>query len=228
MNLFINDTYVKLIAGQASPPPAGFDVELNLLDQVIKYNQLRGQVLLQNMPPDQGQELMRLLMGHKFEDITCITIQSPNYAALKAQIKNSFKILKAAGGVVAQPQSPEILLIHRLGKWDFPKGKLEEGEKFKVAAVREVEEECHIKVARGKRLTTTWHNYTQGRTEILKQTRWYEMQCLDDSQMKPQKEEDIDQIAWMKPEEAQVALAESYQSIRFVLRTFLNYRQRIS
>ncbi|NJL14865.1 MAG: NUDIX hydrolase [Microscillaceae bacterium] len=226
MNLFINDTYVKLVAGQVSPPQAGFDVALDLIDQVIKYNQLRGQVLLQNMRPDQAQELIQLLMGHKFEDIACITIQSPNYTALKTQIKNSFKILKAAGGVVSQAQSAKLLLIHRLGKWDFPKGKLEEGEKFKVAAVREVEEECHIKVARGKRLTTTWHNYTQGRTEILKQTRWYEMQCLDDSQMKPQTEEDIDQIAWMEPNEAQAALVNSYQSIQFVLRTFLAYRHQ--
>ena len=35
----------------------------------------------------------------------------------------------------------EFLSIYRNGVWDLPKGKLEKGEDFQSAAVREVEEE---------------------------------------------------------------------------------------
>ena len=51
------------------------------------------------------------------------------------------------------------MLIKRLGLWDFPKGKIEKGEKKKVAAVREVEEECGVKTALGDLITETLHVY---------------------------------------------------------------------
>src|SRR5690606_38316271 len=53
------------------------------------------------------------------------------------------KFVKAAGGLVDNELN-EFLFIKRLGKWDLPKGKLEEGEKMKETALREVEEECGI------------------------------------------------------------------------------------
>lgn len=53
--------------------------------------------------------------------------------------------VKAAGGVIvrAAKKGPKVLLIHRprYNDWTFPKGKLEQGEKFKGAALREVLEE---------------------------------------------------------------------------------------
>jgi hypothetical protein len=54
-----------------------------------------------------------------------------------------FTVIEAAGGVVLN-EADDWLFIHRLGRWDLPKGKLEKGEKPKQAATREVSEECGI------------------------------------------------------------------------------------
>ena len=53
-------------------------------------------------------------------------------------------MIEAAGGLVFNKENGEILMIFRNGKWDLPKGKLEEGENKKQCAIREVEEECSI------------------------------------------------------------------------------------
>src|SRR5690554_3653438 len=57
---------------------------------------------------------------------------------------NSFQMIKAAGGFVKNNEGL-LLFIYRLGKWDLPKGKVEEGESVEEAAIREVEEECGLK-----------------------------------------------------------------------------------
>ena len=53
--------------------------------------------------------------------------------------------IRAAGGIIvrAAKKGPKVLLVHRkrYNDWSFPKGKLDEGEKFKEAALREVMEE---------------------------------------------------------------------------------------
>jgi 8-oxo-dGTP pyrophosphatase MutT (NUDIX family) len=99
----------------------------------------------------------------------------------------------------------------------LPKGKCDDGEKSKVTAVREVNEECNINVLLGDKLCTTWHTYEQDGKPILKRTKWYKMTCVDDSKMKPQKEENIEDIRWMDEKELQKALVNSYSSIRFVI-----------
>lgn len=60
-------------------------------------------------------------------------------------LKNKIKLIKAAGGLVKNGDG-DYLFIYRLGKWDLPKGKVEDNEKMREAAVREVEEECGIKI----------------------------------------------------------------------------------
>ena len=50
--------------------------------------------------------------------------------------------IKAAGGIVVRQakKGAKVLLVHRpnYDDWSFPKGKLDPGEKFKQAALREV------------------------------------------------------------------------------------------
>jgi 8-oxo-dGTP diphosphatase len=64
--------------------------------------------------------------------------------------------VKAAGCVVWRHGSrgPEVLLVHRprYDDWSYPKGKLDRGESFLAAAVREVEEETGLHVRLGPRL----------------------------------------------------------------------------
>jgi 8-oxo-(d)GTP phosphatase len=60
----------------------------------------------------------------------------------------------------------------------------------------------------------------------MKKTNWYVMNCIDDSAMKPQKDEDIDDVKWMRPREAKVALYNSYASIRHVFREYYKMKEQ--
>jgi 8-oxo-dGTP pyrophosphatase MutT (NUDIX family) len=164
-----------------------------------------------------------MLREKKLRKLNTLTLAAPSKKILSTVIKEQYNIIEAAGGIVTN--GDKILLIHRLGKWDFPKGKLDKGEKFKDAAVREVEEECSIKVKLDGKICSTWHTYTQNRKGILKQTKWYAMTCLDDSRMEPQAEEDIDQILWADPRQAASLVATSYRSIQFVYERFAGHYQ---
>ena len=107
-------------------------------------------------------------------------------------------------------------MIYRLKKWDLPKGKLDKGENHRLAAKREVEEECNVKVEVQEKICTTWHTYTMKRRQILKKTVWYTMDIVKHDKMKPQIEEDIEEVRWMSPKEVYHALQHSYKSISFV------------
>jgi hypothetical protein len=85
-----------------------------------------------------------------------------------------------------------------------------------------VEEECNIKVEIGEELPSTWHSYAYNGNKILKKTNWYVMQCLDDTLIKPQAEEYIEEVRWMTPQEALAVLPESYASITLVVRHYLS------
>ncbi len=121
----------------------------------------------------------------------------PNIEKVFKTIFSANKVIKAAGGLVRNGHG-QYLFIHRLGKWDLPKGKVEEGEKMKEAALREVEEECGIKIDYlGKKIKSTFHTYYMRNKFVLKQTKWYEMGVNKCPKLTPQLEEDIDQAEWL-------------------------------
>ena len=115
-----------------------------------------------------------------------------------------------------------VLMIYRLGKWDLPKGKLKKEEDPAEGSLREVEEECNIKIELGEPLPSTWHSYAYNGNKMLKKTNWYIMRCVDDSLMKPQAEEYIEEVRWMTPQEALAVLPEAYASIALVVRHYLS------
>jgi len=55
---------------------------------------------------------------------------------------------------------------------------------------------------------------------MLKKTRWYVMDLVDDSKMRPASQEDIEEIRWMNPKEVYHALEHSYKSIRYVFERY--------
>ena len=128
--------------------------------------------------------------------------------------RNYFTELPAAGGVVRN--AGKFLLMRRRGEWDLPKGKIEAGETHSEAAIREVEEECGVKVSILRYLTTSWHIYTQKKQRILKPTTWYEMECLDAGKMQPQHSEGITELRWVDHAEAESLLATSFASLQAV------------
>ena len=105
----------------------------------------------------------------------------------------------AGGGFVIRRTGlePEILLILRKGKWDIPKGKLDEGESIQDCALREVQEEVGItEVEAIQPLGCTWHCFAKKGTFWVKQTYWYEMRTPEMS-FTPQEEESIEEVAWV-------------------------------
>ena len=141
-----------------------------------------------------------------------------NYDTVKQYLRNKFKVVKAAGGLVRKKE--KFLMIYRMKKWDLPKGKIEKGEKNRKAAAREVEEECNVTVNVDGKICTTWHTYTMNKSAMLKKTRWYIMDVVDDSKMRPAVEEDIEETRWMNGKEVYHALEHSYKSISYVFEQY--------
>ena len=223
MNLFINDTPFFLLRSLDEAWPLKHK---NIVDgnEISTLKNLSGAVVLINVSNEQVFSFLRELMDNQYEDVS-FGILPDCYNEAKTLIKQEFKIVDAAGGVVSNKKSKR-LLIYRLKKWDLPKGKLDKGENFKTAAVREVEEETGVKVKLKNKITTTWHTYTIRNNPILKRNKWYAMDGLDDSAMKPQKGENIEKVVWMTDEEVSTAFKKSYRSIRFVMEVYNQQLQK--
>jgi 8-oxo-dGTP pyrophosphatase MutT (NUDIX family) len=106
----------------------------------------------------------------------------------------------AAGGYVACPLSNEIalLLIHRRGVWDLPKGHLDAGEDPQTCALREVREEVGIDDLHALRaLGTTEHGYPNGDHYAVKTTYWFLMRTPERS-FEPDRREGIRRVAWAR------------------------------
>lgn len=217
MNLFINDTPFFLLRSLDEALPLKHKTIIDG-NEVSSLKNLSGAVVLINVSNDQALNFLKELMNNHYEDVS-FRILPDFYNETKNLVKQEFKIIDAAGGVVSNKKSKR-LLIYRLKKWDLPKGKLDKGESFKMAAVREVEEETGVKVKLKKSITTTWHTYTIRDNPILKRNKWYAMSCLDDSGKKPQKGENIEMVVWMTDEEVSTAFKKSYRSIRYVMEVF--------
>lgn len=125
-------------------------------------------------------------------------VQTSDSKAFFKKLLKNVKFIKAAGGLVKNEHN-EFLFIKRLGKWDLPKGKLEKGEKMRETALREVEEECGIKIdVLKQKIKSTYHSYVMFDELIIKKTNWYEMEIKGRPVLVPQAEEDISEAVWLK------------------------------
>ncbi|MGB3618889.1 MAG: NUDIX domain-containing protein [Catalinimonas sp.] len=212
MKIFVRNKPVHLVKPHQLEP--GTYTDLSDDARPLTPDRLQGDLLWHDPTDDQLTMVFDLLKTHPAEALRSVTLAAEKRKALRKAIKRRFRIVRAAGGVVSRDD--RFLMIYRLKRWDLPKGKLEAGEKFSAAAVREVEEECSVSVARGPKICTTWHTYENHGKNVLKQTRWYAMTCLRDDEMRPQQEEGIEDLRWMKRSELDAILAGSYLSIREV------------
>jgi 8-oxo-dGTP pyrophosphatase MutT (NUDIX family) len=130
---------------------------------------------------------------------------------------NNITLIEAAGGLVKN-ENGDYLFIYRNNKWDLPKGKIEKDEKVKVAAVREVEEECGITVSKlGEKICKTYHVYISREEVVLKKTHWFSMKYKGTEKLKPQKEEGITDVRWFRKHHIDAILQNTFPSILDVL-----------
>ncbi len=128
-----------------------------------------------------------------------------------------FKVVVAGGGLVVN-MNKEVLFIFRGGKWDLPKGRIEEGESIEETAVREVEEECGISNLKLDRfLLKTHHVFYQDKVRKLKETYWYLMYSTNEQQLTPQEEEGITIAEFKGKNDIEEALKNSYANIQLVI-----------
>lgn len=95
----------------------------------------------------------------------------------------------SSGGVVVFGNT--ILLLRKFnGDWVLPKGRLEEGENTKSAALREVYEESGVKGEIVKYLGNINYNYKNLKKDeiVIKTVHWYLMKA-NNMDSKPQKQE---------------------------------------
>jgi len=224
MNLFINDIPIQLLKPGDKPEEGNFNSEIDATADPITKAKLINHVWIRQANTDHLNTVLDLVNSNVPTHLLSLFITVDNYEAVKIFLKTKFKVVRAAGGLIKKKD--RFLMIYRMKKWDLPKGKKDGDEDYKQTAEREILEECNIKVKVGKKICTTWHTYTMNRNSMLKKTRWYAMDLIDDSKIKPQVEEDIEEIRWMTRKEVYHALENSYNSIRFVMGEYYRKKEK--
>lgn len=177
------------------------------------------------MAVDESLCVSRAKIIKKVETYKSVAILTPDPALSFGLFAKQFVEVRAAGGVVVDA-AERVLMIALRGRWDLPKGHIEQGEKSRDAALREVVEETGIvaECMDQEPLCTTFHAYdTYGRWE-LKQTDWWAMRATA-GEPTPQREEGITEVVWCDAEQLAEAMKNTYRTIKEVVEA-LNSRQR--
>jgi 8-oxo-dGTP diphosphatase len=102
----------------------------------------------------------------------------------------------AAGGLVLRDGRVAVVHRPRYDDWSLPKGKLDEGEGFEEAALREVKEETGLDCRIESELGDTSYRDRKDRPKLV---RYFEMQP-ERGEFTPN--EEVDELLWLEPTEA--------------------------
>lgn len=157
----------------------------------------------------------------KLENSKQVAIKAYDESRVYDDFCQVLKPSEAAGGLVRNSRG-EWLMIFRNGRWDLPKGHVEQFESFAECAEREVEEECGVcgLIVRDK-LIVTEHIYKWRTRWILKLSHWFRMDIkpeCEDMPMTPQLEEGIEKVEWVAEQDVPLRLTDSFPTIREVFR----------
>lgn len=105
-------------------------------------------------------------------------------------------LIRAAGGILIRWVAAgrvEVACIYReaRGDWTFPKGKLDGGETFEQAALREVHEETGMRCRIVRFIGTTNYTHRKGRPKIVA----YYLMEVDNGEFSPTAE--VDELVWL-------------------------------
>lgn len=181
---------------------------------VKKSNIIKSHIIVYNI--DLLFNIKKFLI--KFENKSYkIIIYCLNIDFLFKEFCKYFCVIHAAGGIVTDLKN-NLILIHRFGKWDLPKGKVEICEKFKETALREVKEECGINELQIQRFfKTTYHIFYLNNIFYLKCSHWYLMKTNSNVNLTPQINEGISEVVWKSKKEIYKLLDNSYKSIKYLI-----------
>jgi 8-oxo-dGTP diphosphatase len=128
--------------------------------------------------------------------------------------------VRASGGVVWRRADAdlEVLVVHRprYDDWSLPKGKLDVGESWEAAALREVEEETGLRCRLGSMAGAVTYADRHGRPKVVR----YWTMTPEAGAFAPN--EEVDQLRWMRLDAADAAL--SYPHDRDMLRSLVGAR----
>jgi 8-oxo-dGTP diphosphatase len=105
--------------------------------------------------------------------------------------------VEAAGGVVVRDGLVAVVHRPRYDDWSLPKGKLDQGESFEDAALREVQEETGLVCTLAEELPSTEYRDRKDRPKIV---RYWRMEVEQDPGFVPN--EEVDELRWLAPAEA--------------------------
>src|SRR5712692_5759923 len=121
-------------------------------------------------------------------------------SCLESWSNGCMAFVRLAGGILWREgqEGPRLAVIHRprQADWSLPKGRLDEGETWEEAALREVEEEtgCEARISSFAGATS----YFQGRTPRL--VLYWHMALVREDPFEASKE--VDQLVWLAPADA--------------------------
>ena len=124
---------------------------------------------------------------------------------MTAELPSPTEIVQAAGGLVVRRHEGalEIVVVHRPlhHDWSFPKGKLEAGETFELAAVREVREETGMTCRLVRFIGHTDYVDRKGRPKAVA----YWVMAAEGGIFTPN--EEVDEMRWLTLEKASQLLS---------------------
>ncbi len=157
--------------------------------------------------------LLQLEQSHVYAGV----FQHENLEKLIEAFKSHLTVITASGGLVYTPDD-YLLLIFRKGKWDLPKGKLDEGENLETCALREIKEETgadNLNIIMP--LDTSYHTYHENGKHILKESHWFLMTTKNKTPLQPQTEEDIEKCEWVSINNLSDYISNMHSSIKDVV-----------
>ncbi|AKT50304.1 NUDIX hydrolase [Arsenicicoccus sp. oral taxon 190] len=135
-------------------------------------------------------------------------------------------VIAAAGAVPWRRRRGvlEVAMVHRpaYDDWAWAKGKLDPGEDWPAAAVREVEEESGLRVRLGRPLPVSSYSFVDRRGQVAhKHVRYWAAEVIGgDGRL----EHEIDEVAWLPVQDAMARL--DYARDREQLRAVVRHAER--
>ena len=113
--------------------------------------------------------------------------------------------VRAAGGAVVRDGLVAVVHRPKYDDWSLPKGKLDPGETWEQAALREVEEETGLRCTLAEPLESARYTDRKGRP---KEVRYWRMKVAADTGFEVSDE--VDELRWVPLDEVEALLTHAH------------------